>query len=221
MALVFLFVIVAMASRAQSTFPTLPIPEEFVTYSGYEVAMGTNHFKLASNIPQLKGIAITQFGAQVGAVWANRAGKIRTSAGLYYSDGTSRTVDMAGISVAGNLYLLRMLDKKVRFVEPYAIARVGYQRMKFFGTYLADEPITNYSLGKEPELGTLDGIIGQAGLGVDVRLVHDGSHFIHVFAEALTGSFAKTQNSSSKFNDTSVKNPSQFTLGLSFGLSRY
>lgn len=221
MALVLLMVTITMVSRAQSTVPALPIPDEFVTCSGYDVAIGANHFQLTSSIPQLQDIAVTQFGARIGVVLANRLGKIRPSAGLYYSDGTTRTVDMAVVSVAGNLYPLQMLSKRTRLVEPYIIARAGYQRMKFFGTYLSDDPITNYSLSKEPELGTLDGIIGQAGLGVEVRLVHEATHFIHLFAEAMTGSFNKLQNSNSKFNGTTVKNPSHFTLGFSFGLSRY
>lgn len=190
-------------------------------YSGLEFSMGGQYSKMTSGIKELQSLKVGQNGGYIGYVAGNEFTKFRTGVSLYYSnENTSRTIDKADLSMAGNFYLLRIKNPRFHTIEPYSVFRVAYQRMKYFGTYLGDSPITNYSVSQEPVLGTVDYLQINAGLGLEYQLVNLSGNFVHLFAEATAGQSVIARASKGAFRDTGMAMPVNIVIGVSFGMNR-
>lgn len=208
--------------RAQSLYPQFPFSKKDVSYFGYEVSMGIRSFTLQSDIAAINGMQVQQTGASVGVNLSNQIGKVRATASLFYSDASvAHTVDGAEIGLSGNLYLLRLAKVNFHAFEPYLVATTGYQRSKFFGAYLPGDAVPNYSVAEFPALGQISRVKAGVGMGVEWQLRNDTQHFIHLFSEVVMSTSLATAGSNVAFAKTSVVNPLRFTVGLSFGLSRY
>lgn len=214
--------LVAFTSRGQVRSNRFVVPRQYTIYNGYEVTMGKQDFRLRSDIGELNNLAVHQIGASVGASFSNYLGKLRPTIGLYYSDGaTAYTVDAGSADVAGNLYVMRLFDKKFHTIEPYVMGAVGYQRMKFFGSYLGHDATYNYSMSEEPLLGSVDFLRATTGIGAEYQIANDALHFIHLFTEVSMTNSAFVRSSNDDFSRTTANRGLKFSIGLSFGFAKY
>jgi hypothetical protein len=190
-------------------------------YFGYEIAMGLKASILHSDVAQLNSLRNGQINTTVGIVFLNEIGKLRANVGLSYSDGrVPYSINTAEGGLMGNLYLLRLINKKSSFIEPYFVGRVGYQGARFFGTYLSKDQITNYSQCDLPAIGRISWVNTLAGLGADFKIANEEQYFIHLFGEIMTGANFLSRSSVSDLANTRATNPLRVTFGISFGLTR-
>lgn len=220
-AAVAVLIAISGVGHAQQINEPISVPLAFTRYKGVEIGLVSRNLRIKSNIAELKALPVSQLGTQVGMNWGNQMGKIRATVAMFYSNGNcARTIDMGEAAVAGNLYLLKGHMDKVHRIAPYAMARVSYQRSKFFGTYLGDNALTNYSVSKEPLLGSVDNVRATLGAGAEWRVVHTTEQFIHVFSEVSSG-FAIRTRATEGFQGTTLSGPVRVTVGISCGLSMF
>lgn len=191
-------------------------------YTGLFASLGTRSVMVASNIEQINGTDLMEAGGQIGIVFGNEI--LRSTAGLfgYYSSAgnTPGTTALYTTNASLNFYPLQLLSRNNFVFEPYLTGGLAYDRFKFFGYYVNQEPgVTNYSQAEAPFLGKIKQINATVGLGVEVRL-RDDFDFIHLFSEVKYGHSLSTKTAHDPFAETTLENRLQTVVGISFGASR-
>ncbi|MGE0590244.1 MAG: hypothetical protein AB7O48_16815 [Cyclobacteriaceae bacterium] len=187
-------------------------------YLGYELALGRPIYTLKSDLTELNQLRVSNLGVIVGGVVANKFGKLKANAGLFYSDASlPYSFDLFTGGLSANVYLLRIGNQKYRSVEPYFIASVSQQHISFYGNYLDQIGTHNYSTSEEQFLGR--GVTTQynVGLGAEYQLENGQGDFIHLFAEVAYGVPFATRCNSEIFDRTRIINPVSVNVGISFG----
>lgn len=187
-------------------------------YLGYELALGAPVYTLKSDLAQLNHLRVSNLGLIVGGMAANKFGKLKVNAGLYYSDSSvPYSFDLFTGGLSANVYLLRIGSVKHHTIEPYFVGGVTQQQIKFYGNYLDGDATPNYSTSEEQFLGK--GIYTQfnMGLGAEYQLEDDDGNFIHLFAEVAYGVPVTTQCTRVVFDHTHITNPVFISIGVSFG----
>lgn len=192
------------------------------SYKGFVASFGVRSAELSSNIGTLHQSSLHQTGGKVGVLFGNEV--VRANAGLigYYSS-TGRyagTTDLYVSDIALNFYPLSWISGKSLVVEPYIAGGLSYDRYKFYGYYLNQEPgQTNYSQTEAPYLGKIKQINATAGVGVEVKL-KARFDFIHLFSELTYGHNLSAATANSAFARTSISNQTHLVVGISFGSHR-
>lgn len=189
------------------------------TYKGFVASFGTRTAVVSSNIAQISESHLTQTGGQVGLVYGNRI--VKTKIGLlgYYSSAgkSAGTTDVYTSNVAVNFYPLSLLTDRNFMLEPYFTGGLDYDRYKFYGFYLNQEPgQLNYSQAEAPFLGKIKQVNATGGVGIQVKL-KDQFDFIHVFSEFRYGRNLSSKTSDPAFAATQINNARQLIIGVSFG----
>lgn len=191
-------------------------------YKGFVASFGGHSATLSSSIGKIHQSNLQQTGGQVGLIFGNDL--VRTKTGLlgYYSSAgnTAGTTDLYTSNIAFNFYPLSRISNQNLMVEPYITTGLNYDRYKFYGYYLNQEPgLTNYSQSEAPYLGKIKQVNATAGLGIEVKL-RDHFDFIHLFTEFTFGHNLSTKTSNSAFNGTETSRQTQLVLGITFGAHR-
>lgn len=187
-------------------------------YLGYELALGTPVYTLKSDLTELNNLRVSNLGVIVGGVAANKFGKLKVNAGLYYSDASlPYSFDLFTGGVSANVYLLRIGNARYRTVEPYFVGSITQQHIKFYGNYLDQNGTRNYSTSEEQFLGREITTQFNVGLGAEYQLENDHGDFIHLFAEVACGVPVATQCTREVFDRTHIINPVSISVGISFG----
>lgn len=187
-------------------------------YLGYELALGRPIYTLTSDLRELDHLRVGNVGVIVGGVAANKVGKLKVNAGMYYSDGSlPYTFDLSTAGVSANVYLLRIRDSKYHTAEPYFIGNISQQHVKFYGNYLNPDRARNYSTSEEQFLGRRITTQFNVGLGAEYQLEDDCGNFLHLFAEVTYGIPLETRCTREVFDRTHVINPFTVSVGVSFG----
>ena len=187
-------------------------------YLGFELAIGAPVYTLKSDLTALNHLRVSNLGASAGGIVANKFGKLRVNAGLYYSDATiPYSFDLLTAGVSANVYLLRIGDARYHTVEPYFIGGISQQHIKFYGNYLDQNVTRNYSSSEQPFLGK--GVTTQlnVGLGGEYQLENDQGDFIHLFAEVTCGVPVATRCTREVIDRTQIISPVSISVGTSFG----
>lgn len=213
--LIILFIVLGIQALMAQPFQRANAP----VYRGFFASFGTRAVNVSSDIAKIDGTNLTEAGGQVGLTFGNRM--VRSKIGLigYYSSTgtTAGTTDLYASNVSANIYPLSMLSDREFLVEPYLTGGVAYDRFKFFGYYLNQEPgITNYSRGEAPFLGRIKQVNATAGAGIEVKLMNDYS-FIHLFSEVRFGRNLSAKSTDVAFDRTTLKDQMQLSVGISFG----
>lgn len=192
------------------------------SYRGFVAAFGTRNAAVASDIAPIHGSKVTQSGGQVGFVYGNSV--VRSTIGLlgYYSSvgKSTGTTDLYTSNVSVNFYPLSLLSDRNFLIEPYFTGGLDYDRYKFYGFYLQQEPgQLNYSQAEAPYLGKIKQVNATGGLGVQVKL-RDQFDFIHIFSELRYGRNLSSKTSDRAFAETALNNARQIVIGVSFGARR-
>jgi len=185
---------------------------------GYELALGRPIYTLKSNLSELNHFRVSNLGVTAGGVAANKFGKLKVNAGLYYSDASlPYSFDLFTGGLSANVYLLRIGNPKYHTIEPYIIGGISQQHIKFYGNYLDENGTHNYSTSEEQFLGR--GITTQfnVGLGAEHQLENDRGDFIHLFTEVAYGVPFATRSTREVFDRTHVINPISISVGINFG----
>jgi hypothetical protein len=187
-------------------------------YLGYELALGRPIYTLKSDLTELNHLRVGNLGVMAGGVLANRFGKLKVNAGLYYSDASvPYNFDLFTGGVAANVYLLRIGDAKYHTVEPYLMAGISQQHIEFYGNYLNQNGASNSSTYEEKFLGEVITTQCNVGLGAEYQLANNHGDFIHLFAEVACGVPAAKQCTREVFDRTYIVNPVSISVGISFG----
>lgn len=187
-------------------------------YLGYELALGTPIYTLKSDLGELNHLRVGNLGIIAGGVIANRFGKLRANVGMYYSDdNVPYSFDLFTGEIAANAYLLRIVHPKFHTVEPYFTGSISQHHIKFYGNYLDQGVIRNYSRSEEPFLGKSVTTQFNVGLGAEYQLENDDGDFIHLFIEVAYGIPFTTRCSREVFDRTHIINPFTINVGVSFG----
>ncbi len=187
-------------------------------YLGYELALGKPIYTLNSDLAELNRLRVNNLGVTAGGVVANKFGKLKGKAGLFYSDASlPYTFDLFIGELSANAYLLRFGDAKYHNVEPYFIGSISQQHVKFYGNYLDQTGTRNYSTSEERFLAR--GVTTQlnVGLGAEYQLENDQGDFIHLFGEVAFGIPVATRCTREVFDRTHIINPFTISVGISFG----
>lgn len=190
-------------------------------YKGFVAAFGTRTNTVSSNIAEIHQSRLQLTGGQVGLLYGTPF--LRASVyvlGYYSSTGnTAGTTDLHTSNAAFNFYPLSLISGNTFLVAPYITGSLGYDRYKFFGFYVNQEPgTTNYSQGEAPYLGRIRLVNATLGVGAEVRL-KDDLDFVHLFSEVKYGKNLSAQ-AGGAFAGTSIAGQMQVSVGLSFGLHR-
>ena len=187
-------------------------------YLGYELALGTPVYTLKSDLVQLNDLHVSNLGIIVGGVAANKFGKLKFNAGLYYSNASlPYSFDLFTGGLSANVYLLRIGDPKYHTVEPYFVGGMAQQHIKFYGNYINTNATSNYSISREQFQGKVVTTQFNVGLGAEYQLENDHGDFIHLFAEVTYGVPIATQCTREVFESTHIITPVSSSIGISFG----
>ena len=192
------------------------------SYKGFVASFATRTAVVSSDIAPINGSDLTQSGGQVGVVYGNRI--VKTKIGLlgYYSSvgKSTGTTDVFTSNVAVNFYPLSLLSDRHFFIEPYITGGLDYDRYKFYGFYLNQEPgQLNYSQAEAPFLGKIKHVNATGGIGIQVKL-KDQFDFIHMFSEFRYGRNLSSKTSDPAFAGTQIDDARQLVIGVSFGACR-
>lgn len=190
-------------------------------YKGLVAGFGTRATTLSSNIEQIHQSRLHLAGGQVGLMYGNRFLRAKAHVLGYYSStgNTTGTTDLYTSNAALNFYPLSLISGNTFLITPYITGSLDYDRYKFFGFYINQEPGTiNYSQGEAPYLGKIKQVNATLGLGVEVQL-KDDLDFVHIFSEIRYGKNLSAQTDPA-FSATSIADQTQVAVGVSFGLHR-
>ena len=189
------------------------------TYRGLVASFGTRSVEVSSDIAQIDGTNLMATGGRVGLIFGNEFARLKTGLLGYYSStgNTPGTTDLYQSNLGVNLYPLALITVAQLLIEPYFTGGVSYDRFKFFGYYINQEPgITNYSQGVAPFLGKIKQVNATVGMGLELKL-RDRFDFIHLFCEAQYGRNLSSKASDERFAATSLNNQLQVVVGVTFG----
>ena len=191
------------------------------TYKGFVASFGTRSIKVSSNIEKINQTNLMETGGSVGLIYGNNI--IRTKLGVfgYYGSAgsVSGTTALYTSHLSLNFYPLQIFAARQFTLEPYISGWMSYDRYKFFGYYLNQEPgQTNYSQAEAPYLGKIKQVNANIGLGLELRL-KDDYDFIQFFTEVKYG-HNLSEKASVAFEQTSLKNQLHTVIGIAFGAIR-
>ena len=195
-------------------------------YLGAEISLAFPQYSLKSRIAALDGLRVNYIGTNLGGVIGNAVGKLKANVGLYYSEpSVPYTMEMLQGAMAGTLYILRLNKVKHRSFEPYISLGLARQQTKFYGNYLpsTDDGLatsTNYSATEQPLLGKTGSTQINTGVGVEYQFETCAATFIHLFAEIDYSVLISSHASNQAFSGTRQSNPTSFSLGINFGISK-
>ena len=191
-------------------------------YRGLVASFGTRSVTVSSNIVEIDQTNLMETGGQVGVIFGNNIFKSKIGLLGYYSStgNVAGSTDLYETNAAINFYPLSMISDRSFIVEPYLAGGISYDRFKFFGCYINEEPgITNYSVGKAPFLGKMKQVNATVGLGLELKL-RDRFDFVHLFSEVKYGHNLSSKTDHNAFAGTSLNNQMQVVVGISFGANR-
>jgi hypothetical protein len=186
-------------------------------YLGYEIAPGSAALSLKSSVNKIDGLRIPFYGARVGGIISNTRGKLKAHAGIYYSDDSAPyDFDMLEGGVSTSIYLLRLRKPRYHTLEPYVVADLTYQVMRYYGSYVAN----SIDAGKDndPLLGNTATSQLRVGMGFEYQLENNDNKFLHFFAEAGLGIPLSSTFSNESLSNTRAINQIWLTIGVDFGL---
>ena len=210
MAVLILTGIYSVTLQAQSIRP--------VKYLGLEASFGVRSFVVNSNIEKINQMHAAHEGGTIGVVFGNELMKARIAmAGVYYSNAnTPRTQQLFESAALVNFYPMAfMKNNKKAKLHPYLVAGFSITNIKFFGTYVDNQ---NSRMAYEPYLGKVSQVNVQGGIGLEYRLM-SRFDFVHLFAQASYGAPVQSKRSSA-FSQTTIKQCSYISVGVSFGRHR-
>ena len=213
---IILFIILSMklmVAQAQSSASS---------YKGFNASFGVRSFVVTSNIAEIAQTDLIETGGQIGLIYGNNVIKSRLGLFGYFSSSgkTPGTIALYTSNASVNFYPLQLLMKRNFLVEPYVSGGLSYDRFKFFGYYVNQEPgVTNYSQAEAPYLGKIKQVNATTGLGLELRL-RDDFDFIHLFTEIKYARNLSAKTSSETFAQTTLKNQLHTIIGISFGANR-
>jgi hypothetical protein len=197
-------------------------PKRNKTYLGFVTSFGTRSFKLQSNIEKLNQSTVSQSGANLGITYGNNVLRSRVGLVGYFSSSKNvpGTIDLFRNNVLVNFYPLALIQKNLSRVQPYINAGVSYDRFKFYGHYLNEDPgKINYSSSEAPYIGKIKQINNSIGSGVEFRIIENHT-FVHFFSEVRYVFNISNDSNNSALNNTSVKDQMLVNFGISFGSRR-
>lgn len=190
-------------------------------YKGIQSSYGTINFQTQSEIKDLDAQAAVLAGGQIGIQFGSRT--LRTSIGLlgYYSSTNNfrGTVDLYKNYVNAVFFPFELFRSST-IVQPYLTSGFSYDRYKFYGHYLTNDPPQpiNYSKIETPSLGAIRQLNLWSGPGIMVKIL-ERDDFVQFFAEALYGN-SLVNAPDAPFEETSINKNIQFNVGLTFGARR-
>ncbi len=192
-------------------------------HKGLSASFGVRSFTIKSDIPELNNLNVLEEGGSIGIVFGTEAIQTRINfAGLYYSASrVSRTINVYEIEGLANYYFLRSLSKRhIGSLDPYFVAGVTQDYIKFFGRYLnqPEGQRINNSTSIEPLLGKIAQTRATVGVGLSWRMTNDVS-FIQFFAEGRYG-MPLIATPDQDFKNTTVGNSTSVNIGVNFGMQR-
>jgi len=214
--IIILFIILSlklMVAQAQSSASS---------YKGFNASFGARSFALTSNIAEIDQTDLIETGGQVGFIFGTNVIKSRLGLFGYFSSSgkTPGTVALYTSNASVNFYPLHLFLKRNFLIEPYVSGGVSYDRFKFFGYYVNQEPgVTNYSQAEAPYLGKIKQLNATTGLGLELRL-RDDFDFIHLFTEIKYARNLSAKTNRETFAETTLKSQLHTVIGISFGANR-
>jgi hypothetical protein len=187
-----------------------------IHYIGLEGSFGMRSFQVASNIGQINTMQAGHEGGNIGIVFGNKTLKYRINGGFYVSSGnTPQTQELYEAAGKLNYYPLASLVPKSK-IQIYVTTGLSLDKLKFYGEYLSDQYSSN---AYEPYIGSVNQISVTGGLGLEYR-IPSPCDIIHIFVEAQAGKPVQVGSSNKTFSETTLRQFSQFSLGISFGRKR-
>lgn len=214
--IIILFIILSlklMVAQAQSSASS---------YKGFNASFGARSFAVSSNIAEIDRTDLIETGGQVGFIFGNNVIKSRLGLFGYFSSSGKMpgTVALYTSNASVNFYPLQLLMKRHFLIEPYVSAGMSYDRFKFFGYYVNQEPgVTNFSQAEAPYLGKIKQVNATTGLGLELRL-RDDFDFIHLFTEIKYAGNLSSKANRETFAETTLKSQLHTVIGISFGANR-
>ncbi len=208
---------VSDAQTLEEAYYKNPNPK-FIGFSG---KYGVRALSFKSDIPELNSLNLMQEGGAVSFLYGNDYTKIvLLGAGLYYPVcGSPHTINLVNVAATSNIYVLRSLTRKMRTIEPYTVAGLGYDNYQFRGKYLsvADGPQKASSKGKQPLLGKISASTIRFGAGIEFQL-ESHLEFLHLFLEAQYSVPFLTNTNQIAFSNTNISSSLLVNVGFSIGI---
>jgi hypothetical protein len=193
---------------------------------GFDAAFGIRYFKVTSNMKAINGMDVLEEGGSAGLLFGNNIVQAKLRQGYFYSAASvPYTTDLVESTLELNINPLQMLRFGFRRCEPYLLAGIARNAIRFHGHY-ADLPSSNfyeelgtsqvnYSRSEMPYLGRV--VLGRAevGIGVLYRVKMIGS-FLRFFGEVRYG-WPVGKAATLQFEETGAGRQVAVSVGTSFG----
>jgi hypothetical protein len=185
-------------------------------FVGTGVLLGGVTQQVSSNMSAVDGMKLMQEGGSLLLMAGTRSLTIKLEGGLYYPmSSVPRTVDLLLAGTQVDFHPLGARSRHNRF-SPYLSGGMSKACQKFYGTYTAEYAgIKNYSITKEPHLGTVWNVSINAGAGVEYRW-RIGDSFLHLFTEVRKG-FITDTDGTNLFTETRISDNGMIRFGMLFG----
>jgi hypothetical protein len=214
------------ALQAQSYIK--PVKKDKKLSLGFDVSFGTRLFQVQSNVDAINKMNVLEEGGTAGIVFGSNLAQVKLRQGYFYSASSVRyTTDLIETSFEIDINPLQLGRSRWKRCEPYLLAGVARDAIKFHGHYLDVSGVTsaygegrgsqkpNYSHSEMPYLGTVVSARLEGGLGMTYRVNVMGS-FLRFFGEARYG-YSVGHSATPQFENTSSAHQLSLSLGTSFG----
>lgn len=196
-------------------------------YLGFDASFGTRLFQVQSNVAAIHKMNVLEEGGTAGILFGNDVAQVKLRQGYFYSASRVRyTTDLIETGFEININPLQLGRLSWRRCEPYVLAGVTRNAIKFHGHYLdvsgantygegRDSQKPNYSHSEMPYLGAVVSARLDAGVGMmyHVRVMDS---FLRFFGEVRYG-YTVGGSATPQFENTSTAHQLSFSLGTSFG----
>ena len=196
-------------------------------YLGFDVSFGTRLFRVQSNIDAINGMDVLEEGGSAGVLFGNNVAQVKIRHGYYYSAArVPYTTDLVQTSLEMDINPLQLVKSKFKRCEPYLLAGVARDAVKFHGHYVdvsgsntyedrGESKKPNYSRSEMPYLGSVASTRVETGLGMTYRVKMIDS-FVRFYGEVRYG-YSLGTSATQQFEKTTAANQVSFSLGTSFG----
>lgn len=210
-----LFAVICLVLLFQSFFADAQVRK------GFNVAFGSHHSIIDSDIEEINTKQLLQLGGSVGFLYGNSKVTSHVTGGYFSSlQNTPGTLDRYALAARVKVFPLSWLSQRSRVLNPYLTTGISYDNLRFYGYYINREPgVTNWSQAEAPYLGSINQVNAGVGAGLSVAL-YEEFDFVRLYSEVWYGNNLSARSSDPAFSHTTLKNQMQINLGLTFGVVR-
>lgn len=186
-------------------------------YRGFTISFDAPRYTINSNIDAISDLPVNYLGGMAGVALGDPIGKVRAGIGYYTANNSPYSFDLLTQQINVSFYPMRIVDMQYHTFEPYLFSGLSGMKNRFYGYYLSENTVTNYSTTEMPYQGYVKSTQLLIGTGIEYQLENYNNDFVHLYLEVAYGTSVREVTNKSALQGTSIPSSLWITMGISFG----